>query len=159
VARGGVRVTDKDNGYEALVARIAEARERATVTIGVHQAEGSAPEGEGGATVLDVALFAEFGTTTEPARPFVSGWADENEEANKERLRLIGKRVVSGRIKSTEIGLSLFGLLGVAEVQRRIQGGIAPENADSTIEAKGSSTPLIDTGQLLTSVTFKVNDK
>lgn len=153
---GGRFVKDTDRGYAELVKRVAVVRERTTVTIGVHAAEGGAQEAGGDVTVLDVALFAEFGTKTEPARPFISGWADENEDANKERLRLIGRRVMSGRIKSTEIGLSLFGILGVAQVQRRIKAGILPVNADSTIEAKGSSTPLVNHGQLLSSITFRV---
>jgi hypothetical protein len=49
-----------------------------------------------------------------------------------------------------------LGLLFVGQIQERIKANIAPENADSTIERKGSSTPLINGGQLWQSVKHEV---
>jgi hypothetical protein len=150
-----VKITERDNGYKALLARFDAPQ--GSVTIGVHEAEGSAPTEDGEATLLDVAMFNEFGTASIPPRSFIGAWSDENEETNRERLRLIGEAVVAGKLPSIEVGLERFGLLCVADVQERIAAGIPPENAPSTIEKKGSSAPLIDTGQLRSSITHQVN--
>ncbi|MDF7681191.1 hypothetical protein PT300_11600 [Enterobacteriaceae bacterium ESL0689] len=45
------------------------------------------------------------------------------------------------------------------EVKRKIQSGIAPPLDPKTIARKGSSRPLIDTGNLLQSITYEVRDK
>jgi hypothetical protein len=152
------KVRDTDRGYRAIVARIRDSRSPKTVTVGVHEAEGSAAHGDDEVTTLDVAAFAEFGTTTQPPRSFIRGWADENEATNRERLRKIGEAIVKGKLPSTTVGLDRFGVLAVADIQKRIVAGIEPENAPSTIERKGSSTPLIDKGQLKTAIAHKVSE-
>lgn len=55
-------------------------------------------------------------------------------------------------LKATEI----LGMWGASEVRSTIVAGVSPPNAPSTIKRKGSSTPLVDTGQLLNSITFEV---
>ena len=147
------RVRDSDRGAKALLKRLKSAK-ASGVTVGVHEAEGSASHGE--VSNIDVALFHEFGTEDIPERSFIRAWADENEAANSERLRKIGEAVVRGAVPSVEVGLERFGALAVADVQRRIVSGIPPELADSTVARKGSSTPLVDTGQLKSSVTYQV---
>ena len=148
-------IKDHDRGYNALKERLAKATEPIHGTIGIHEAEGSAAE-EDGTTVLDVAHFMEFGTDSIPPRSFVGDYSDENIDKNRERLRKIGKAVVKGTLPSMEIGMNRIGLLLVSEMQARIRSGIAPELSPATVERKGSSTPLIDTGQLWTSIRHKV---
>lgn len=155
MARGG-HVDDKDHGFKKLRERIAK-QGRVSVTVGIHEAEGSKPhEGQGGLTVEDVGVFHEYGTVTIPQRSFLRGWADENETANKERLQKIAQAVLKGAIPSAEIGLERFGLYAVGSIQRRISDGIEPPLAASTIKRKGSSVPLIDTGQLRSSITHRI---
>jgi hypothetical protein len=149
---GSVKVTDK--GANALLKRMHDARAPRAVTVGVHAEEGAAPHGE--TTLLDVAAFHEFGTEDVPRRSFVADWADENEQKNVTRLSEIGAAIVSGKVPSVEVGLARFGVLAVADVQRRMVAGIAPPLAEATIEQKGSSTPLVDTGQLKSAITFRV---
>jgi hypothetical protein len=151
------KVRDTDKGYKALIARIRDARSLKTVTVGVHDAEGSAPHGDE-VTNLDVAAFAEFGTVTEPPRSFLRAWADEREAELRERMRKIGEAIYKGKLASVAIGLDRFGLLAVADIQGRIVDGIPPELAQSTIDRKGSSTPLIDTGQLKSSIVHRVSE-
>lgn len=52
--------------------------------------------------------------------------------------------------------LERVGLWAQGSIQQRISDGIPPPNAESTIRRKGSSTPLIDTGQLRTSIKYRV---
>ncbi len=126
------------------------------VTIGIHEEEGNAQHGDEGVTIADVGAFNEFGLGV-PERSFIRGWADENEEKNKERLRKIGQAVVTGKISSPTVGLKRFAVLAVADVQARISdGGAFQENAPSTVARKGSSKPLIDDGILRSSITAKV---
>ena len=155
----GHSIKSTDHGANALLERMKKAAAGARVTVGVHEAEGSAPaEGEDGdATLLDVAIFNEFGTVDIPPRSFIGAWEDENTDEHREQLRKIGHAIVKGEIPSVEVGLERFGLHAVGEVQQRIKAGIAPENAESTIAAKGSSTPLIAGGQLWQSITHVVS--
>lgn len=134
------------------------------VTIGIHEEEGAAThEAEGGgssdATLAEVASFNELGLGV-PERPFIRGWADEAESKNKDRLRKIGQAVVTGHVSSPRQGLNRFGVVSVADVQKRISdGGAFQDNADSTIAAKGSSTPLINTSQMRSAITYKVDKR
>jgi hypothetical protein len=52
--------------------------------------------------------------------------------------------------------LSRLGLMAQGHVQESIVNLDTPPNAASTIKAKGSSNPLIDTGEMRQAVTFKV---
>ncbi|MBA3833610.1 MAG: hypothetical protein H0X34_17305 [Chthoniobacterales bacterium] len=151
------RISDRDSGYKALQKRILATAKGKRVTVGVHEAEGAAAEGDG-PTVLDVAEWNEFGTDTIPERSFIRGWCDENVDQNKTLMRKLSAALLSGKIPTVEAALNRFGLVAVAGIQARIRAGIAPENAASTIAKKGSSTPLIDSGTLWTSIKHELTD-
>jgi hypothetical protein len=126
------------------------------VTIGIHEEDAAGQHGDEGVTVGDVGIYNEFGLGV-PERSFIRGWADENEETNKDRLRKIGRAVVTGHISSPSVGLKRFAALAVGEVQSRISdGGVFEPNKPSTVERKGSSKPLIDDGILRSKITSKV---
>lgn len=145
---------DTDNGYKALVERIYGLK-KPKVAVGIFEADGGQPHGNG-VTVADVAAWNEFGTETIPERSFLRAWFDENIERAREALHRLMLRVVEGKL-TKEQALEQFGLWVQAEIQKRIAQGIPPPNAQSTIDAKGSSKPLIDTGQLRSSITFGVD--
>lgn len=154
---GHAKVTSKDHGYQALLTRL-KGKER-KLTVGVHEAEGALPhesESTEHATVADVAKWMEFGTVDIDPRSFLAGWVDESEAKIKEDLRKAAAAVVSGKLPSMEIALERLGLKFVGDIRARIRAGIEPALADSTIERKGSSTPLINTGQLQSSILHKV---
>jgi len=152
-----VRFKDTDKGLEALKLRIGKAA-AARLSVGVHEAEASQTE-DGETTVLEVATINEFGGEdgNPPRRSFLADWADENSDEHKELLRRSAAAVVKGKIPSTEIAFERLGLRFVGDIQKRMIAGIEPENAASTIARKGSSTPLIDDGQLISSVTHQVS--
>jgi len=130
------------------------ARGRA-VTVGVHSGAGGAPAGGGGMSVGDVASIHEFGLGNNPERSFVRAFADDKrDEAAKVEARLVASAVKG--TNTVDDALEKFGLWLVAAMQKRIRGGIPPALDPVTIERKGSSTPLIDTGQLVSSITHKV---
>jgi hypothetical protein len=153
------KIRDTDRGFQALKARIGKAA-AARLSVGIHEAEGSVSDESGEATVLDVAAFNEFGGPDEnpPRRSFIADWADENSDEHKELLRRSQAAVIKGTLPSTTVALDRLGLRFVGDVQKRIISGIEPENAESTIAQKGSSTPLINHSQLLGSITHQVQE-
>lgn len=147
------RITDNDKGYKELVARVFGFG-RPKITVGVHEKDGGAEHGEG-TTIADVATWNEFGAGSIPERSFLRAWFDENQERIKEVIKRLLADVIAGKI-SEDVALERLGLWMQADIQKRIAQGIPPPNAASTIAAKGSSVPLVDTGQLRSAITFEV---
>jgi hypothetical protein len=156
---GGTKFRDTDKGFDALKIRLTAAARGATLSVGIHEVEGSEQaEGSDDATLIEVAAYNEFGgpDNNPPQRSFIAAWADENTDAHRDMLRKSSAAVVKGKLPSLTVALERLGLRFVGDVQQRIRAGISPENAESTIARKGSSTPLIEGGQLWTSVTHQV---
>ncbi len=146
-------IKDVDRGYKKLLKRVRKFKRRGKVTVGVHEAEGALPEGE--ATVLDVATWNEFGTDTIPARSFIRAWFDQNRTVAYKKLAQQLKRAEKGEM-TRETALERFALWAVGQIKKRIARGIEPPNAASTVKRKGSSKPLIDTGQLRSSIGYQI---
>ena len=108
-------------------------------------------------TVLEIAASNEFGLGV-PRRSFIADWFDQNLQKNEQFIVRMMKAVASGKL-TKERAFELIGLKFQGDIQKRISAGIPPANAPATIKAKGSSTPLIDTGQLRQSITYVVNPK
>lgn len=147
-------VKDTDHGYRDLVKRIYGLK-KPKVAVGIFAADGD-QAADGGTTLIEVAVWNEFGTGSTPARSFIRAWVDENQTKIKEVLFRLLKAVIAKRLTKVQ-ALEQFGLWMQGGVQQRIARGIAPANAPSTIAKKGSSVPLIDDGQLRTSITFAVD--
>lgn len=148
-------VTSKDNGANAIVKAMLRAALGAELRVGILEDKGSArAEGDDKLTVADVATFNEFGLGV-PERSFIRAWYDEQLEPNKAAFRALQAQVVRGAMTQERM-FQLLGLKFQAEIQKRISDGIAPANAPSTIAQKGSSKPLIHTGQLRASITYEV---
>ena len=151
------KVIDKDMGYDAFVAKMAKAsRRQPFVTVGVHSKDDSGRGEQVGNA--DVAAFNEFGTTTSPARPFLRPAIDEN-RAKYARIETAALgRWVDDKM-SMKQALGLMGLAAKGDVQKKITRLKNPPNAPSTVEQKGSSNPLVDTGQMRAAIDFQVDDK
>ena len=146
----GASVESHDHGAAALVKAFKSMR-GLVLRVGILQGDDS----HGGATVGEIAEFHEFGTETIPQRSFIRAWYDENFERNRALFKIMMARVTRGQL-TQEQAFHQLGSLFVAQIQQRIVDGIPSPLADSTIKAKGSSTPLIDTGQLKASITYEV---
>ena len=106
-------------------------------------------------TVLDVGTIHEFGLGNVPERSFIRGWADENKEKNAKTISLLMRSVAQGK-RTAEDAANIIGLRFVGEIQRRMRDRIPPPLKPATIARKGSDVPLIDTGQLRSSIQYKV---
>lgn len=147
-----VTVIDKDKGYKRIFKDIKNLDNR-SVKIGIMGGEDNE-----GTSVVDYAVYNEFGTSRIPPRPFMQRTADESrDEIFKFSEHLVGK-MIDGGLKPDAV------LKNLGEAyQKRIQMMIrtakewAVPNAQSTIDRKGSSSPLIGiTGRLVNSIRYEV---
>lgn len=146
-----VAVREKDNGWSALKKRLLGAKGH--VAVGVLGSDASAPHGA--TTLYDVAAANEFGTSTIPERSFLRETLDVHRAKVVAFCKKQATLVVRGDI-TNDAALEKIGLFVQGLIQERIASGIPPENAESTVRAKGSSKPLIDSGQLRGSISYEV---
>lgn len=102
-------------------------------------------------------IRTRFATILIPERSFIRATVAQNERPYTVLCAKLVKRVLAGKL-SEDQALGQLGLRMAGDMQRRISEGIDPANADSTIAAKGSSTPLVDSGRLRASITSVVVD-
>lgn len=101
-------------------------------------------------TMGEIAAIHEFGIGV-PERSFLRGYFKEsNATVAEAALRLLRSR------GATPAMLETLGTWLVGQIQLRIANRIPPPLAASTIARKGSDVPLIDTGQLRSSIAYKV---
>jgi len=105
-------------------------------------------------TVAEVAGWNEFGTKVDgkeiiPPRPFTRYTL---ETKSKEILEIAKKA-----INNPDTFYDVIGLYVSSEINRTISSKPFVANKPATIRWKGSSTPLVDTGQLRNALTYKVN--
>ena len=93
-----------------------------------------------------------------PERSFLRSTLNEN----KDKATKLLIRELKGDISQGDFSGRAFAIVGEnlsGEVKRKIQSGIEPALDPETVRRKGSSKPLIDTGNLLQSITYEVRDK
>lgn len=149
------RVVDVDKGFKAFMLRMKKAAEGADgVKVGVFDA-GPRP---GGVTNVMLAAIHEFGVPSSgiPERSFLRSTVDANQAKYQRLEKTLAKQVTEGRLTRRQV-LELLGQQAVADVKARItsQTGFAPLK-EKTIARKGSSKALIDSGQLVGSITYQV---
>lgn len=106
--------------------------------------------------VAQVAARNEFGTLTIPPRPFFRNVID-NEKVRARWSKQLALNIPRIGFKGA---LKIVGEEGAGEITKSINGayGEFVEDAPSTIKAKKSSQPLVDTGFMRESVDFKVGE-
>lgn len=122
--------------------------------IGVIGNEAVTEHGMGsGLTVAEIATIHEFGTQRIPRRSWLRDYVDGNKARIEVMLRNVAKRGFIAGLGST---LETFGVVMVGEIQDRISDRIPPPLSSRTKSRKGSDVPLVDTGQLRSSITYQV---
>ncbi len=114
-----------------------------------------------GTSVIDVAFYNEFGHETRDGSYFVlprpslaRGAKRYVKEGKKNRKRII-KGIGQGKIK-TKKALGLMGAEARSNIQKEIVDLSDPPNAPSTIKAKKSTNPLVDTGLMRQTINYEV---
>lgn len=154
MARSRVRVKTIDRGWNKLRREIK--KQRLIITVGIQGREAVAKSGgdETALSVADVGAVNELGLGV-PERSFLRSTIDSGKSKYLKLLNGVADASLAGKITLVQ-GAKLVGEVVVGDVKESIADGIPPPNAESTIVAKGSSTPLINKGQLRGSITSKV---
>lgn len=118
--------------------------------------KGSLPYPDG-TSVINVGLWNEFGTKDIPERSWLRTGIKKNLKKYKRINREGLKKVLRGT-STVEKSLNILGAIAAGDVKENITSIKKPANAKSTVRAKKSSNPLIDTGHLRASITFEVED-
>jgi len=114
---------------------------------------------EGGVSNAVIAAAHEFGVPDKniPERSFLRSTFNENKD---KAASFLATRIRNALISKGDMNkpFELLGLKMATEVKGKIQSGIEPPLLKATIKRKGSSKPLIDTGQLVQSITYEVRN-
>ncbi len=163
-----IKISDRDRGWKRLERQLVKLnRPGAFTLVGVQGNEAAAGHRAGGTTVAEVATVHEFGAILEtedgrpvviPQRSFIRAAIDEYANKLQRLATLLGRGVILGKFQ-TQQALELLGEQAVGIMKKRIADGLQPPNSPATIAQKGSSKPLIDTGQLRGSITHKIEGR
>ena len=155
-----MRITQDNSGSEALE-KLADQMNRAKLEVGFFDTA-TYPDGT---PVAYVAAIQEFGNPAgnNPSRPFFRNAISKN-DGWKQLATKAMNAVVEGRM-GLDQALNQMGLKMAADVKDSITDGSYEALKQSTLDARQSrkrtegvaSKPLIDTGQMLQSVTYAVN--
>jgi hypothetical protein len=152
-----VRIKDIDKGYKKIEQDLRRISKKPYVDVGVIGNKGAAVHKGTKATNAEIASWMEFGTETVPARSFIRGTIDARANEIYRLIKKLLRDSVLGKRPALD-GLKILGLSVVGMIQQFISDGIDPPNSPATIKAKGSSTPLIDTGQMRQSINSEVHE-
>ncbi|KAB0676016.1 HK97-gp10 family putative phage morphogenesis protein [Aureimonas leprariae] len=131
---------------------------------GPRQVKVGFPAGKANSDIVARATFNEFGTRTIPERPFMRNAMRANWEKYRKAMEAAAREIVDvakgggSPAASTRKVLGRLGALAQGDIQSEITSLSSPPNAPSTVRQKGSSKPLIDTGEMRSKVTWKVEE-
>lgn len=101
------------------------------------------------------ATWQEYGTSRGiPARPFLRNTQYENENQWRQKTSQDIVQVFEGGLSSSAV-LSKLGLLMVQDIRKTIDAGNFAPLSPVTVAKKGSSKPLVDTGDMYGEITHK----
>ena len=154
------KIKDKRDRYDQIVDEI-DSLSNSFVLIGFQEGTVTKSQVKGnrrkqaGLNVAQIAAENEFGTSTIPARPFMTTSFDQNRDKISSAIAGEYDKIITGG-STVKRSLNLLGLFGVDLVQKKIREIRYPPNSPKTIAEKKSSKPLIDFGQMIQSVRHKV---
>lgn len=132
--------------------------EKAYVKVGVLASKGgSAKHEDGKLSLIEIAAIHEFGLGSSPERSFIRHtFIVRVAEDLAKKTAELARAVIMDRVAPMR-ALEMLGMWGASEVKKTItEDDIPPPLAQSTIDAKGSSKPLVDTGLLKNSISYEV---
>ncbi|MGZ2501744.1 hypothetical protein EHI47_11700 [Rhizobium leguminosarum] len=124
------------------------------------------PAGEADQDNINKAIWNEFGTRGGvsgggwggpiPERPFMRNAMRSNQIRYVNAMRSSAAKIVRGE---TTLGTTMqkLGIFAQGHIQAEITSLMSPSNSPVTIALKGSSKPLIDSGEMRGAVTWKVD--
>lgn len=146
-----VSIKDIDRGFKKFAKATKNLeKDRPFVKAGILERAGKHEDSE--LSVAAVATFHEFGTERIPERSFFRSM-QEQQRANITKFILDLK---DGVVLKTDQALGLLGIFLVDLLKKQVDKTNQPPLSPRTISDKGSSKPLIDTGQMRNSIQYEV---
>lgn len=110
-------------------------------------------------SIAAIGAIHEFGSSDGkiPERSFIRTTIQAKRKDIKKLFHTETKKVIAGT-QSVDKMMGKIGVLTSGAIQKTIVDLTDPANAPSTVSAKGSSNPLIDSGQMRQSVTWELVD-
>jgi hypothetical protein len=125
------------------------------------------PAGASDGMNISKAVWNEFGTRGGasgggwggpiPERPFMRNAMRNNQGSYKSAMRTSAVKILRGETSLSTV-LSKLGILAQGDIQAEITALMSPPNSPVTIALKGSSKPLIDSGEMRGAVIYKVDE-
>lgn len=121
------------------------------------------PQSEVDSDIINKAVWNHFGTSGGgwggpiPERPFLANAMKDNKDKYRRAMKKSAKKILAGETSLSTV-LRKLGILAQGDVQKEITNLTTPANSPVTIELKGSSNPLVDTGEMRGAVTWKTDD-
>lgn len=125
------------------------------------------PAGEADQDNINKAVWNEFGTRGGasgggwggpiPERPFMRNAVRENSGKHRSNMKTAAVKILRGETSLRTV-LAKLGIVAKTDIQDEIGSLSSPPNSPITIALKGSSKPLIDTGEMRGAVTYKVDE-
>ena len=145
------RIVDKDKGLKRITTDI-KALGDYKIKMGI-----MGDQTVDGVSVVDYAMYNEFGTSTIPARPFMETTFTKHGDELVKMAQYLAGDMIDGKIKPKKV-LDTLGLWYTNKIKMTIRDAKnwAVPNAASTVAQKGSSSPLIDNGRMLGAVNYEI---
>jgi HK97 gp10 family phage protein len=133
-----VKVEDTDTGWSRFLKGLdnLESHPTGSVSVGYFTPE-----------VAQYAAANEFGTKTIPERSFIRSTVDQNQKKYLAKMTAASEKTIDAGIDPAS-ALIPVGNQMRNDIIKKIIDLRSPPNSAETIEAKGSSNPLVDTGQM-----------
>lgn len=148
------KVIRKGDGIQTVKKRF---KKSGTVDVGIIDAGAHKDEeGLGEQTVAEIAFLNEFGGPRNPERSFMRSTIKEKKKAVIALQKKLLVQIREGEM-TIEKALGLIGKFMASAMSQKVVKLRDPPNSPATIAAKGSSNPLIDTSQMVNSITYEVN--
>jgi hypothetical protein len=151
--------------WDELLAR-AQGLEKLHVRVGVLSSKGG-DSMDGEFRLVDLAALMEFGSDPDgpspdhiPARaPIRTTFYQRCKQELVDMQTKLAKQIVTGGMDPKR-AMGILGSWGANAIKKTITEGegLPPPNAPSTIAAKGSSRPLVDTGAMKASYSYEVSE-
>lgn len=147
-----VKLIDFQLAQAELAREMKKLRGGKFVTVGIHEDAGNVEDGS--MTQAQNGALQNYGNDRIPARPWLMPGV---QSATQDIIDVIAGGLESGT--TPDQTLEQVGAVAAGATQQYITDLDTPPNAPSTIAKKGSDNPLIDTGALRASVTWKVTSE
>lgn len=155
--------------FDSIMQAIKTIDER-SIKVGLLESKGGANRAEGSPmTIAGIGAIHEYGTLYAtnadgsqmiPERRWIRGTFEHFRTELVQMQIKITKALLAGRIKPDQ-ALKLLGVWAANKVKFYVKGtdNVQPPLSQDTIDAKGSDRPLVDTGLMVNSVNYELDDE